>query len=215
MQANSDPISALLLIGPGCPHCASLMDVLAKMVKQGDVAKLEIANVAVLPETARNLGVRSVPWLRLGHIEFEGAHSEGEIKQWLQRMQSTEGMSVYFKQLLSQGKLDKVIEMVAANADYLHALVLLASDPETDMKVQLGVAAVIEDLQGNDVLSEIVDDLGKMATSANAKIRADAVHFLSLTPTSNALPYLQTLATDDNEEVREIAAEALAEISVK
>lgn len=215
MQANSDPISALLLIGPGCPHCASLMDVLSKMVKQGDVAKLEIANVAVLPETARTLGVRSVPWLRLGHIELEGAHSEGEIKQWLQRMQSTEGMSVYFKQLLSQGKLDKVIEMVAANADYLHAMVLLASDPETDMKVQLGVAAVFEDLQGKDVLSGIVDDLGKMAASANAKIRADAAHFLSLTQSSNALPYLQSLAKDDNEEVREIAAEALAEISVK
>jgi hypothetical protein len=214
MSATSpqNPPQALLLIGPGCPHCAALLEVLNKLVKNGTIARLTIVNVAASPEQARELGVRTVPWLQLGDFELEGAHTEGEIKQWLQRLNSVEGRSVYFNELLQSGKLEKVIEMVRDNADNLRVLLSLTTAAELAMKVQLGVSAVFEDLQGSKVLQQIVADLGALIDSNNARVRADAAHFLSLTQSEQAIPYLKRLSVDENKDVREIAEEALSEI---
>ena len=125
MSAMDAP-EALLLIGPACPHCAAMLEVLSGLVKTGAIASLEVVNVAQRPERARALGVRSVPWLRLGEIELQGAHTEGEIKHWLTRLQSTEGKSDYLRDLLQAGKLDKVIDMARDNTENLQALLRLA-----------------------------------------------------------------------------------------
>ncbi len=202
---------ALLLIGPGCPHCGALLEVLSRLIKSGAIAQLNVVNVAQRPELARQLGVRSVPWLRLGDFELEGVHSESEIKQWLERLGSVEGISVYLNDLLLSGKLEKVIEMARSNVNNLRALLLLAADSELSMKVQLGISAVFEELQGSDSLHDVINDIGVLAENSSAKVRADAAHFLSLTQSRQSLPYLQQLAKDENAEVREIAEEALAE----
>jgi hypothetical protein len=203
---------ALLLIGPDCPHCSALLEVLSKLVKSGEIAQLNVINVAQRPQQAKELGVRSVPWLRLGEFELEGAHTEGQIKQWLQRGQSVEGKSEYFKDLLLGGKLDKAIAMARAHPDSLRAMLLLAKDPELSVKVQLGISAVFEELQGSEVLQQVVADMVILAENSSAKVRADAAHFLSLTESQQALPYLQQLAKDDNADVREIAEEAVREL---
>jgi hypothetical protein len=207
------PPQALLLIGPACPHCAALLEVLGKFVKNGAIAQLTVVNVAAMPEPARQLGVRTVPWLRLGEFELEGAHTEGEISQWLQRLNSVEGKSVYLNDLLLAGKLDKAIDLVRSDLGALQSLLLLIADNELDMKVQLGVSAVFEDLQGSDILLEIVDDLGVLSESGHSRVRADVAYFLALTKTGKAIPYLRRLSRDENSDVREIAAEALAELT--
>lgn len=209
--AASPPASALLLIGPGCPHCAALLEVLSKLVKNGTLARLTIINAAVQPDEARKLGVRSVPWLRLGDFELEGAHTEAEILQWLQRLATKEGRSIYFKELLLGGKLGKAIDECRTKAENLRSLLLLAADVDLDMKVQLGISAVFEDLQGRAILNEVVDDIGALLESDNARVRADAAHFMALTQSKKAIPYLQRLSRDENHDVREIAVEALAE----
>jgi len=211
--ARLKPPQALLLIGPGCPHCSALLDILSKYVKKGFIARLTVVNVAAQPDEARELGVRSVPWLRLGEFELEGAHSEGEIRQWLLRLGSVKGRGAYFKDLLLAGKLGKVIDKGRHDADNLRALLALAADDELDMKVQLGISAVFEDLQGRKIMQEVVDDIGALSEHSNARVRSDAVHFLALTQSEKAIPYLRRLSRDENAAVREIAAEALAEIT--
>ena len=211
IDTSAQTPEALLLIGPGCPHCSALLEVLNKLIKNGSIAQLNVVNVAQRPEFARQLGVRSVPWLRLGSFELEGAHSEGEIKQWLERLGSVQGISAYLNDLLLSGKLEKVIKMARSDPNNLRALLLLAADSELSMKVQLGISAVFEDLQGTETLQSVVGDIGELADNSSAKVRADAAHFLSLTQSAQSLPYLQKLAKDENAEVSEIAEEALAD----
>ena len=55
---QSIPPQAVLLIGPGCPHCAALLETLSKFVKSGEIARLTVVNVSAMPEQARELGVR-------------------------------------------------------------------------------------------------------------------------------------------------------------
>jgi thioredoxin-like negative regulator of GroEL len=205
---SSAPVHALLLIGPGCPHCAALLDILGKLVKQGDIGQLDIVNVAQMPQVARKHSVRSVPWLRLGEFELEGAQSEGDIKHWLEQARSSKGMGVYLRHLLSGGKLQKVTNLVQARPQYLSYLVPLVADPEQDFKVQLGISALFEELEGSEVLHGAVEELGKLTRNENAKVRADAAHLLSFTHSAEAKAHLQALLNDDNADVREIARDA-------
>lgn len=209
---ESIPPQALLLIGPGCPHCVALLEVMTRFVKSGDIAQLTIVNVAASPDLAQKLAVRTVPWLRLGEFELDGARSEGEIAQWLQRLNSKEGKRYYFNDLLLSGKLEKVISLVQNKTDNLRILLSLAADTELSMKVQLGISAVFEELQGSDTLQELVTDLGALSESNNARVRADAAHFLALTQNNKSVPYLQRLSNDEDKDVKVIAEEALADI---
>jgi len=209
MSIDESPISAVLLIGSTCPHCSGLLQVLSKLVKSGEIGALEIINVASLPERAAEYGVRSVPWLRLGPFELDGAQTEGDIRHWLGAINSEQGMTEYLAGLLTDGKLGKVIHLVHANPLFLHHLLTLVVNPETDMKVQLGIAAVFEDLQGASILNAIVGSLGRLTEHASAKVRADAAHFLSLATSQAAIPYLKALENDENSDVREIVVDAL------
>jgi hypothetical protein len=76
---------ALLLISTHCPHCPAMLAALADLVKQGTIGRLEAVNLEQCPEIGQALGVRSVPWLRIGRIELTGVHSKAELAEWAPR----------------------------------------------------------------------------------------------------------------------------------
>jgi len=188
------------------------LEILSKLVKAGDIGSLEIVNIASLPERALAYGARSVPWLRLGPFELEGARTEGDIRHWLGKINSVEGMVEYMADLLANGNLNKVIHLVNENPELLHDLVSLLGNPEAELKVQLGIGAVFEDLAGSSFLENIVLNLGELTKHSNPKVRADAAHYLSFAGDSTAIPYLEALKNDENRDVREIAAETIDDL---
>ena len=64
---------------------------LADLVKQGAIGRLEAVNLEQHPEVGQALGVRSVPWLRLGRIELAGVHSKAELAEWAAKADSEAG----------------------------------------------------------------------------------------------------------------------------
>jgi HEAT repeat protein len=78
--------------------------------------------------------------------------------------------------------------------------------------VRLGIGAVLEELHGSGLAEIIIPDLGELARNGDALTRADACHFLSLIGGRQVVPWLRICLDDEDKEVREIAAEALAEI---
>ena len=209
-KRHLDTVRATLLISTACPHCAGLLKILCQWVKQGDIDHLEVINASGMPqETVEQFGVRSVPWLRLGEFELQGAQSEGQLRHWLERVGTVQGTADYFAHLLASGALSKVTNMINMQPAHLSALVRLVADPQADMKVQLGVGAVLEQLAGSDTLLTIVDELGGLCGNSSAKVRADAAHYLSHTASPRAIPYLTPLLHDGDKDVREIADEAL------
>lgn len=209
---TSQPVDALLLIGPGCPHCAAVLEVLGKLVKEGQIGRLEVVNVARIPEQAAELGVRSVPWLRLGPFELEGAQTEGQLRHWIEQAVAPQGIALYFTHLLETGELNKVMDLVRAHPHYLDQIVYLAADIEQDLKIRLGIGAVFEELKDSELLKNRVPELGKLTKNPSAKVRADAAYFLSLSGSKTAVFYLKPLLQDESAEVREIAAEAMQEL---
>jgi len=201
---------ALVVVSDSCPFCPTVLAGLTDLMKSGHLARLEVVNIEHHPDTVAALGVRTVPWVRLGPFELDGLRSPAELKVWANRAGSKTGMAAYVAELLATGGLNKLIELCRRDAHYLDAIPLLISDVETDLHVRLGIGALFEELQGQPLLARLVDVLGALTSADEARTRGDACHYLALTGDRRAIPYLEPLLDDSDPMVREVAQEALA-----
>ncbi|HFD81350.1 MAG TPA: HEAT repeat domain-containing protein [Gammaproteobacteria bacterium] len=209
--ANAPP-DALLLLTSRCPHCPTVLQGLAELVKQGLIGRLEAVNIEARPDIARQYGVRSVPWFRIGDFELEGLHSPAELRQWAQRAATPAGIGEYYTELFKSGQLAKALSSVHRNPHHLEALLELMADPDTELTVRIGISAVMEDLAGSEALRAQLPTLLALATHDDPRVRADTSHFLALTRSRAALEALKKLAQDPERAVSNLARDSLEEL---
>ena len=202
--------NAILMISTHCHHCAATLNALADLIKQGIVGQLTVVNVERHPELADAKGVRSVPWVRIGHFEFTGAQSAADLKAWAERAKSEEGWADYFHQLLKDGQAARVLELVRADPGRLAALLPIVANPEASLNVRVGAGMLMEDFAGSPILAALVPDLGDLSEHADGRVRADACHYLGLSGDAKARTWLEPRLADTDTDVREIARESLA-----
>lgn len=209
---STQPPEALLLVSPGCQYCRGMHKVLDELTASGELSKLTVIDVAEQPQVAEQLGVRSVPWLRIKDFVLQGAHTPGELKRWIEASKQDNGWSQYLNHLLGTGGLALAESLVQEKPERLSALVPLISDPETSMHVRVGIAAILEEFQDVSEKSKLVPALAEIAKSPDAKVRADACHYLALTGSDEAIAVLQNYRDDTDETVREIANEGILDL---
>ena len=187
---TASPPDAELLIATGCAHCPVVLEGLSTLIKEGVISSLRVTNIVNQPERAQELGVRSVPWLQLGPFTLQGLHSPAELREWAERAGSMEGMSVYLHDQLKQGNLDAMEALLSAQPAWLDALIPLLEQEDTDMKVRIGVDALLETLAASTDLGKLIDELGRLSQHERQSLRSDATHYLSLTRSPAAIPFL-------------------------
>ncbi len=210
MNSTKTPPQAEILINTGCAHCPAVLAGLSDLIKQGLIGKLVVINIAHDPDAAAERGARSVPWTRLGPFVLEGKYTPGELRQWAERAAGETGMGEYFGELIESQQLDKALGLVRNDPTQLQTLVSLIADLETPMGVRIGVGALFESLAEHGQLEDAVAALGQLTRVEASQVRADAAYYLGLTKSDSARRWLEPLLEDENHEVREIAAEALA-----
>lgn len=205
--------NATLMISSHCSHCATVLTALADLVKQGVVGQLTVVNVERHPELADAKQVRSVPWVSIGEFVFTGAQSAAELRAWAERAKNEEGWADYFHQLLKDGQAAQVVERVRAAPERLAAILPIVANPEASLNVRLGAGVLMEEFADSVALKALTARLGEMAENEDARVRADACHYLSMTGSVEARPYLEAHVDDPDAEVREIARESLAALA--
>ena len=206
---------ALFCLSTRCPHCPAMLQTLSDLVKHGLLGRLEIVNLESRPEVAQALGVRSVPWLRIGRLELSGQHDRTEIEKLIERTQSPTGVADYYHDLLRDGDLAQVLAMVGRHPDSLADLLPIVANPDASINVRIGAGVVFEEYAGWPALQGLTDRLGKLAGHDDARVRADACHYLGMTASDAAKPYLLQRMQDDDSEVREIAGESLEALNAR
>lgn len=202
--------SALLFTLPGCPHCPGVKRALEKLLAEGLLESLEVVDAAQESARAQALGVRSVPWVRIGPLQFEGALTPEALRRWAQLAASSgQGLREYFIEMLKSGRRDKVESLIREDPRRAEILAALVLDPEAAMVVRLGIGAVLEELQGTELARPMVAPLVRALPHASPRDRTDIAHFLSLIGGPEAITALRALIDDPDPEVREIAREAI------
>ena len=207
--AANTPPDALFLLGTHCPHCPTVLQGLANLVKAGTLGSLKIVNIEQRGDIARELGVRTVPWVRIGAFELEGLRSEKELREWAVKATADTGMTDWLDELLSSGNISKPLERIKSEPALMDALLELFTDPDTGLNIRIGISAIMEDLQGTETLSSIVNRLGELTRHEDARIRGDACHYLALSGDPAATAHIKPLLKDEDENVREVARESL------
>lgn len=212
MSAVRPPPDALLAVATGCAHCPTVLAGASELVKSGAIGKLEVVNLTARPEVAQALGIRSVPWLRLGPFVLEGLRSPAELKLWAERAVSPEGLGDYLVELLKTGKLKEAIAFCAEAPERLASLLAIMERPDLELTIRIGIAAVVEDFAASEALRAQLVRLTALSRHPDAHVRGDAAHFLALTRDPRAAAALRELLRDTAAPVRELAQEALDEL---
>jgi thiol-disulfide isomerase/thioredoxin len=213
MNNDSRLPDALLLLTSTCPHCPTVLSALGDLVKRGAIGRLEVINIEAHPEAAQRHNVRSVPWFRIGDLEFEGAHTPAELRQWAERAGTPEGLAEYFHEQLKSGELARVSARVERDPSALGPLLQLLGDTDTELTARIGINAVFEGLEGSPLLKQTVEPLSRMLSHRDAHIRGDAAHLLSLSHDPRARAKLTALLHDEVADIREIAREGLERLA--
>lgn len=206
---GNTPPDALMLMGTHCPYCPSVLKALQALVASGHIIHLETHNIEENPEIAREFGVRSVPWVRIGPFELEGLRSEKELREWAVKAAANAGLTDWLNELLSSGNISKPLEHIKSDPAAMNTLLKLFADPDTKLNAQIGISAIMEDLKGTDTLNAIVDQLGELTQHEDARVRGDACYYLALSGSPKAAGFIKTRLDDSDANVREIAKESL------
>ena len=204
----------ILAITPSCPHCPNVMQTLNELVKQGEVGSIQVINIAVDSRFADDNQIRSVPWLKIGRFILTGVQSKQTILEWIKKGQSAAGTREYLVETLSGGELETTIQMLQQHPEAIDHFLPLIEDEETNINVRLGIAAIIETLDEQDILQRLVPGLLQLLQHPQARVRSDAAHFLSFMHDKEIIPALEGLKDDPDADVRDIVLEALETLSV-
>lgn len=205
----SSPVSVQLFIAPGCPHCPSVLQALSEMIKAGEIAELIISNMAIVPEKAQALDIRSVPWIKIGPFELTGLHTKGELQNWIDRVGTDKGMQDYLVELFTTGELLKVIMLIKKDTTLLQHFPPLLENKDTPLGAKIGIGAVFEEFQGSPILQALIPELSKLLESDVPSIRNDACYYLGLTESQDAIEHIKKLIDDEHGEIRETVNDAL------
>ncbi len=201
---------ALLLISPACPHCPAMAESLLRLIKKGLLASLEIHNLDEKQNLASQLGVRSVPWCRLGTFELIGLQPYDKLRKLAELIPLNGGDSGYLLHLLENRQLEEAAARVTQRPNLLPQIIPLLGDLETAMSTRIAIGALLEELEGTATLAAAQNPLKQLLLSSEPLVRADACHYLGLCADSSIIPFVRPLLDDPDTEVSEIAAETLA-----
>jgi hypothetical protein len=210
MVSGSVP-DALLLMTGGCPHCPAALQALTVLLKEGTIGRLQVVNVAVHIEEAESRGVQSVPWIRIGPFEMEGAATPAKLRELAQGVNDDAVFDAWLLETLKAGRRQKFEGLVRNEPWRIHALSRLMQNPETSMMVRLGIGAILEELSGSGLAEPLVPALAELLKSDDRLLRADACHFLTLIGTGVIRPHMLACLDDADPEIREMAEEWLTD----
>jgi len=122
-------------------------------------------------------------------------------------------MKAMIADYMERGFLDNIIDMFK-NDRRLYPLI---GDLMTDerMRVRLGISALIETLAKEDPgnIAASIPSSAALLHHQNPTFRGDAAYLLGITGRHDAIPFLTGALHDEHEEVKEIAKEAIEEIT--
>jgi len=175
--------SAQLFIAPGCQHCPTMLKNLSELIEV------------------------------LEGFELGGLRSKSELLSWIDKASSIEGQSAYFEELITAGKISEVQQIIEKKPEHMPALFIIMASKNSNLSVRIGVSAVIEQLSGTEQLAGNISTLGQYCEHETARVRNDACYYLGLSRHSGAEEYIRPLLDDTDDDVKEVAREALNDIA--
>lgn len=113
---------------------------------------------------------------------------------------------------MEKGFLENIIDMFKHDASLYGLIGKLIQDER--LHVRVGITALMEEMKkGGDMnMLKALPELLPLLQHNNPVVRGDAANLMGIISDRSAAPFLEKLLTDENQDVRTIAEEAIEEI---
>lgn len=113
---------------------------------------------------------------------------------------------------MEKGFLDNIIDMFRHDKKLYPLIADMMMDER--MRVRLGGAALVEELvrTSNEQFTDILSAISKLLKNPTPMLRGDAAYLLGVIGLEDALPFLLQAIDDEDENVRNIALDAMQQI---
>lgn len=203
---------AILFTSKQCPHCPSVKKILTELNQSGELAQLDVYDIAEDHELVEQNKVRSVPWFKISELEFQGLHTASELRYWVEKAGTEEGVLRYITDNLNEGRLSAVETLINQHHDYLTIALQILEDVTAPIQARIGLGAVLEGLAGTALMDNLLPTLETLTTHQDHRVRGDACHYLGFINNSKSKAILNRCLDDEHPEVREIAQDSLDDL---
>jgi len=113
---------------------------------------------------------------------------------------------------MEKGFLENIIDMFKLDESLLPLIIDMIKDKR--VRVRLGATALVEELikQNPKPLMRLMPDIAELLKDESPTVRGDGANLLGIINHKDALPFLLSAVDDSNDNVREIAQEAIKNI---
>ncbi len=192
---------------PNCPHSAAAATALAAA---DDAIVAEIVDVELFPDRAAAYAVRSVPTIVVdGGLTLVGAVRRDRLEAELRRLDHADGGVAVFRSLVDAGRFDAAAAWLRADGG-CHAFATVWN--ESAMQARIGLLLAAESALDLDdrCLDALVALVAPALESGDAARRGDTADLMGRIGSPAALPLLETCVADDDPDVAEAVADAVA-----
>ena len=210
--AGDGPSTLDVYISPECPNCPRSVRA-AVMVSAGNPeAIVQVIDATAFPDEAASAGVRSVPMIVTENgLTLVGALDAVELAEKIAAARGGAGDGVVFGSLVDAGRFASAAALLASK---------IARDAFVDrwrssaLEGRIGLALTADEALADHAgaLDEMVSDLLPLLEAESAPLRGDTADLLGKIGHPGARIALEALLDDEDEDVAEIAADALEEL---
>ncbi len=202
----------LVFSAVGCPHCPMAVKAAVQVAKSSDSVRVTIVDAQGNPDAAAMFGVKSVPFSLLDReLSWVGVIPAGEVASKILARESEGYQDTVFESMLESGRFGQVKERLGTREGMGQFGVLWKRSTTSS---RIGMMMVVEEVLEEDPLA--LDELSSLITDAaksdDAALRGDTADLLGQIGHPSARPALESLLSDPNPDVAEIAEEGLEAI---
>ncbi len=205
----------MVFVTPVCPHCAKVVETVNGFAVANPKIKSIIIDASRFVDLMQKFEITSAPTTIInGEIKLTGYISREELLEWLKRS-SGDYKREYFVTLLNERRLEEIKDIVARNPEDIRILAELLAHEE--FLVRFGAMVVMEQIakENPETVKLAKDVIRKLLKHEDFRIREDVAMLLGSIGDESDIEFLEELAKDESEEVKDSALEAIEEIRKK
>jgi len=209
---DNNTFEMLIFVAPTCPHCPGMVRKCVSLTMEMAALKLNVVDALQFNEWAGLYKVQATPTIVIdGGLTVVGNLSLDELRSNVLRRNEPEFMPRVLESMINTGRAEDAAALLCERKSPDALLPLYASPVFTQ---RMGALVVMEEALARNqrILDPIVEQLISLTSHEDDGIRGDTAELLGNIGDGRAIPALQRLQKDRNEDVREAAAEALEKL---
>ncbi len=206
---RSDPLELLIFIAPTCPHCPVMVRTCVMIAANDPRLRLRVIDALHFRDWAERYKVKSAPTVVIDDgLTLVGNIDSQELTSGILSIRDPSFITKILESMMNTGRAEDAGMWICKNKAAKAVLPLYCSPVFSQ---RMGALVAMEEALSQDprILDEIVDDLILLLSHEDDGLRGDTSELLGKVCLPKAIPHLERLRDDPNEDVRDAAIEAL------